>query len=81
MSEMSKSSVLQSRIITTLKLIEATQEAKKVQAKSYTDQIKTMKSELDSLLKDLEDAQREELEDEADEILETGKELINTLAK
>lgn len=72
MSEVSKSSVLQSKIITTLKLIEATQEAKKVQNKAFAEQIKGMKTELESLLIDLEEAQRAELDDTADELLKTS---------
>lgn len=61
---------LQSEIINRVKAVEQQKSEKKAMMAGYNETIKTLEGEKLQLLQDLEEAQREELTEAADEFLE-----------
>lgn len=74
MSDKLNTDVLKAQIVEKVKQIAQQKQAKKDLAASYTETINTLQEEMDKLLEDLEQAQRAELDDDADELLEKDSE-------
>lgn len=60
---------IKNQIIDTLKHIEQLKEAKRQQVKSYNEDIKELEANLETKLVELEEGERAQLDEEADEVL------------